>query len=295
MMRSRIPSFANPESVRRWMIYGSALGLMMIGLDNRPVEAGSGLSGELTIAQRIADTPVNRPILRIGSEGVAVSELQAALKLLGYYSDAVDGIYRESTAIAVSGFQQAAGLTPDGITGPATWNRLFPSTPTVVTTSPLPSTNPSPVRVSPTPSNKPASVRTSPTSSNNPASSFPVPTIIQSPNPNERVNQPALEDPSGRRQGNRSNRSQPASTPSSSSSTTNPQAAAVTLPILRQGMQGPAVVQLQERLKTLGFLKEPVDGVFGNATQAAVQAAQQKFNLTADGVVGPTTWRALLR
>jgi peptidoglycan hydrolase-like protein with peptidoglycan-binding domain len=277
------------------MIYGSALGLMMIGLDNVPVEAGSGLPGERTIAQLMADTPVNRPILRIGSEGVAVSELQAALKLLGYYSDVVDGFYRESTASAVSGFQQAAGLTPDGITGPATWNRLFPSTPTVVSTSPLPSINPAPVRTSPLPSTNPTSVRTSPASSNNPASSFPVPTIIQSTNTNERVNQQAPEEPSRPRQTNRPNRSQAASTSSSSSSTANPQATAVTLPILRQGMQGPAVVQLQERLKTLGFLKEAVDGVFGEATQAAVQAAQQKFNLAPDGVVGPTTWRALLR
>lgn len=276
-------------------MYGSALGLMMLGLEKVPVEAGSGLPGEQTIAQLMADTPVNRPILRIGSEGVAVSELQAALKLLGYYSDVVDGFYRESTASAVSGFQQAAGLTPDGITGPATWNRLFPSTPTVVNTSPLPSSNPAPVRTSLPPSNNPASVRISPTSSNNPASSFPVPTIIQSTNTNERINKPALEEPSGLRQTNRPNRSQPASASSSSSSTANSQATAVTLPILRQGMQGPAVVQLQERLKTLGFLKEPVDGVFGNATQAAVQAAQQKFNLTPDGVVGPTTWRALLR
>jgi peptidoglycan hydrolase-like protein with peptidoglycan-binding domain len=69
----------------------------------------------------------------------------------------------------------------------------------------------------------------------------------------------------------------------------------VTLPILRRGMQGPAVVQLQERLKTLGFLQGSVDGFFGEATQAAVIAAQQKFNLQSDGIVGPATWRALLR
>jgi peptidoglycan hydrolase-like protein with peptidoglycan-binding domain len=274
------------------MICGSALGLMIIGLDNVPVKAGSRLPDEQTIAQLTAETPVNRPILRMGSEGAAVSELQAVLKLLGYYSDVVDGIYRESTASAVSGFQQAAGLTPDGITGPATWNRLFPNTPTVVRTSPTPSNKPTPVRTSPTPSNKPAPVRTSPLPSNNPASSFPVPTIIQSTNTSEGVNKPAPEDPSKPRQ---SSRPKPASTPSSSASTANLQATAVTLPILRQGMQGPAVIQLQERLKTLGFLKEAVDGVFGEATLAAVQAAQQKFNLAPDGVVGPTTWRALLR
>lgn len=285
MNRSLTPSFANTEGVRRWMIYGSALGLLMIGLDNGPVAAGSDRPAARHIAQLIADTPINRPILKLGSEGSAVSELQATLKLLGYYRDVVDGVYRESTAIAVSQFQQAAGLTPDGITGPATWNRLFPNA------------LPSAVRSSPTPtsSNKPASVRPTPTSSNNSASSFPVPSIIQATNTNERGSQPAPEEPSGRRQATPQNRDRPASTPANSSTVANPQSTAVTLPVLRQGMRGPAVMQLQERLKTLGFLQQPVDGVFGEATQAAVKAAQQKFNIEPDGVVGPATWRAMLR
>jgi peptidoglycan hydrolase-like protein with peptidoglycan-binding domain len=60
-------------------------------------------------------------------------------------------------------------------------------------------------------------------------------------------------------------------------------------------MQGPAVRQLQERLKALGFLQGSVDGVFGAATQAAVKAAQQNFQLEPDGIVGSATWSALLR
>jgi peptidoglycan hydrolase-like protein with peptidoglycan-binding domain len=60
-------------------------------------------------------------------------------------------------------------------------------------------------------------------------------------------------------------------------------------------MQGPAVTKLQERLQALGFLQGAVDGVFGPATQAAVIAAQQEFQLEPDGVVGPATWTALLR
>src|SRR5919199_1797802 len=272
----------NAEGVRRWMIYSSALSLLMIGLENVAAEASGDLSTAQTIAQLIADTSINRPILKLGSEGSAVSELQAALKLLGYYKDVVDGVYQESTAIAVSQFQQAAGLTPDGITGPATWNRLFPTTTSVV-------------RTSPTSSNNPAPVRTPPTSSNNPASSFPVPTIVQSTNTNDRVNRPAPEKPAVARSGNRQNPNPPASTPVNSSTSASSQVSAVTLPVLKQGMQGPAVVQLQERLKTLGFLKAPVDGVFGEATQTAVKAAQQKFNIAPDGVVGPTTWSAMLR
>ncbi|MBE9144148.1 peptidoglycan-binding domain-containing protein [Planktothrix mougeotii] len=88
------------------------------------------------IPSAIAQTPtlspvkiaveVSRPVLQMGSRGKDVSELQATLKLLGYYQGAVDGIYSEQTATAVSEFQTFAGLTVNGITDSTTWNRLFP-------------------------------------------------------------------------------------------------------------------------------------------------------------------------
>ncbi|HEY9605986.1 MAG TPA: peptidoglycan-binding domain-containing protein [Allocoleopsis sp.] len=199
-----------------------------------------------TLAQAVSPVPIDRPLLKIGSQGAAVSELQAALKLLGYYTGSVDGFYQQSTAIAVSQFQQAAGLNPDGIAGPATWIRLFPTPPSA--------------RTSP-----------SPTSSDSPASSFPVPTIATS------------------------DRNNPMPTASNSSTAANLQPTSVALPILKSGMRGPAVAQLQARLKALGFLNGSSDGVFGAATQAAVKAAQQRFNLTPDGIVGSATWSALLR
>ena len=37
-----------------------------------------------------------------------------------------------------------------------------------------------------------------------------------------------------------------------------------------------------------------VDGIFGPNTEAAVEAFQQSKNLSADGIVGPSTWRALV-
>lgn len=274
MNRSRTPSFANPVSVQRWTICSSVLGLLIICLSHTSVKVGGNLAVAQTITQPLSNAPLNRPILKLGSEGVAVSELQATLKLLGYYTDVVDGFYRESTAIAVSQFQQAAGLTPDGITGPATWNRLFPSTPISTSSS----------------AKKPL-----PSSSNNPASSFPVPAIIQTPNTNNRISTVAPEQPTGRRQTPPQNNNRPFSPPATTSASTNAQTTTATLPILRQGMQGPAVTRLQERLKRLGFLQGTVDGVFGDATQAAVKAAQQKFNLEPDGVVGPATWSALMR
>jgi peptidoglycan hydrolase-like protein with peptidoglycan-binding domain len=60
-------------------------------------------------------------------------------------------------------------------------------------------------------------------------------------------------------------------------------------------MKGSAVNALQERLRSLGVFRGAIDGVFGQETQTAVKAAQRKFNLDSDGIVGPATWSALLR
>ncbi len=79
-----------------------------------------------TIAQVVIGRSINRPNLKVGSQGESVSELQAALRLLGFYTGKVDGKYGNSTASAVSKFKQAAGLKADGIVDNNTWQKLFP-------------------------------------------------------------------------------------------------------------------------------------------------------------------------
>jgi N-acetylmuramoyl-L-alanine amidase len=174
-----------------------------------------------------------RPILTVGDRNDAVSELQAMLKLLGYYNGTVDGVYQEGTATAVSAFQRAAGLAADGVAGTATWNRLLP-----VATVPA---TPTPTRPSPTPA---------------PVTPTPAPVT-------------------------------PAPTPA--------QPTTVDLPILRLGLRGSAITQLQQRLRRLGFFNGAVDGVFGAETEDAVKAVQRNYGLDADGIVGSATWDALLQ
>jgi peptidoglycan hydrolase-like protein with peptidoglycan-binding domain len=279
MRKSLILSLASVS----WLVSWSMLSELVLQTGSLAAKDLNSNASAKKIVQALPTTPINRPILRIGSQGQAVSELQATLKLLGFYNDAVDGVYRDSTAIAVSQFQQSAGLTPDGIAGPATWNRLFPDTSSSASRS---VTAPS--------ATKPPTRTPSSTSSRNSASSFPVPSLLQSTSANPNVTVPPPEQPVQRTLSNRP-ASRRASTPANTSQGEQPTSVAVTLPILRRGMQGPAVVQLQERLKTLGFLQGSVDGFFGEATQSAVIAAQEKFNLQSDGIVGPATWRALLR
>ena len=69
---------------------------------------------------------------------------------------------------------------------------------------------------------------------------------------------------------------------------TIPESEEYDMPQIQRGSKGKAVKILQI---ILGDLE--VDGSFGPATQAATLDFQRKHGLTADGIVGPKTWRAL--
>ena len=62
--------------------------------------------------------------------------------------------------------------------------------------------------------------------------------------------------------------------------------------LLRRGMSGEAVRDLQRRLSALGYPAEP-DGVFGKATEKAVRAFQRGQGLDEDGIAGPKTGAAM--
>ena len=63
--------------------------------------------------------------------------------------------------------------------------------------------------------------------------------------------------------------------------------------VLRQGARGGEVKEVQRRLKQWGYYQGSLDGVFGAGTKKAVIAFQKKNGLTADGVVGKSTYQAL--
>jgi Putative peptidoglycan binding domain len=64
-------------------------------------------------------------------------------------------------------------------------------------------------------------------------------------------------------------------------------------PILQLHSAGDLVVWAQEHLVSAGY-STAVDGDYGPSTQAAVERFQTAKGLTADGIVGPATWTALL-
>jgi peptidoglycan hydrolase-like protein with peptidoglycan-binding domain len=69
--------------------------------------------------------------------------------------------------------------------------------------------------------------------------------------------------------------------------------AAVSLPVLRVGDFGAEVERAQALLSKQGFDPKGADGQFGPNTRAAVVAFQRAKGLSADGVIGPQTWKAL--
>lgn len=220
MSRNQTASWNNARQLPIWLLGASFCSLLAISIAPSPAVAQLPTSEQINSNSPIAQTnAIVRQTLKLGSRGSSVSELQAALKLLGFYTDNVDGIFSQSTAAAVSKFQEAAGTTADGIVGEDTWNRLFP------------------------------------------------------PSDGASVSTPATGD----------------------NSQINPQVAPANFPVLKRGMRGEVVRDLQERLRALGFLRSSADGVFGRATQTAVKAAQRQYQLPADGIVGAATWEALLR
>ncbi|MDD6063155.1 MAG: peptidoglycan-binding protein [Oscillospiraceae bacterium] len=69
-------------------------------------------------------------VLRQGDRGIGVKTIQYYLNFIGFFNSelsprlTVDGIFGPATREAVIAFQNFYGLTPDGIVGKDTWNRM---------------------------------------------------------------------------------------------------------------------------------------------------------------------------
>ncbi len=57
----------------------------------------------------------------------------------------------------------------------------------------------------------------------------------------------------------------------------------------KYGSSGNEVVQIQQKLSSLGYYNGPIDGVYGTQTKNAVIRFQKDCGLTADGIVGTKT------
>lgn len=191
-------------------------------------------------------------LLQVGDVGPAVTALQQRLAMAGYYQGTVDGTFGPQTEAAVLAFQQARGLTVDGIAGPATLAALTNAPQAIAPASPAPPTSPqvpaqpaspppitaAPPPIQPAPVEQPGLVTTAPPvvgdPTNSPVVSVPPVAPIAPPiSPN-----PALPSPSA------------------------------------------SVLELQKQLSDRGLYQGPLDGVMDLETQQAIEQAQRNYGLS---------------
>lgn len=67
------------------------------------------------------------PVLKVGSRGEVVEDVQKFLKQNGAYTGAIDGVFGSKLKEAVASFQQQTSLTPDGVIGIQTWRSMLSS------------------------------------------------------------------------------------------------------------------------------------------------------------------------
>ena len=65
-------------------------------------------------------------------------------------------------------------------------------------------------------------------------------------------------------------------------------------PTLKKGARGNITKLLQEKLVSLGYNTNGIDGIFGVGTKKAVMSFQKSNGLVVDGIVGQNTWRKLI-
>ena len=98
-------------------------GLMISGIAGISAIKKSALDNG-TDNSLVYDEVLSVAVIRQGSRGGEVKEVQRRLKLWGYYKGNVDGIFGSGTKSAVISFQRKNGLTVDGIVGKATYKAL---------------------------------------------------------------------------------------------------------------------------------------------------------------------------
>ena len=65
-------------------------------------------------------------------------------------------------------------------------------------------------------------------------------------------------------------------------------------PTLKKGARGNITKLLQEKIVSLGYNTNGVDGIFGAGTEKALISFQKSNGLVGDGIVGQNTWRKII-
>lgn len=190
-----------------------------------------------------------------GSSGTDVTYLQYGVKIMCFDPVGIDGYFGPGTLSAVKGYQAYKGLTADGIVGDGTWGALQADIKNIQTLL----------------KNKAYYTGNidgvAGTGTYNALLAFQHSQGITADGECGPITLSRLKDSGG-----------------------------TSYPTLQKGSTGSYVVTLQQKLIALGYSvgSAGADGDFGNGTYNAVVSFQEDYGLAADGVVGPSTWNAVL-
>ena len=268
----------------------------------------SGEAAKITVL-----SPVSGATMKLNATGDAVGELQAQLKVMGYYDGEVTRVYDKATRSAVIAFQKKNGLTADGVAGTATQKAIFSASALGADETPTPV---------PTPTPTPEPTYTIPESTVKRNSEGADAKAVQKRLKELGYYRGVTDGKFGAQSVIALKHFQKAhgleedgvagkttyqllfSNQALKSGTTPTPVPELTpvpgdeesgLPseasyeTLRRGTQSADVAMLQQTLINLGYLTGEPDGNYGRATERAVKAFQKKNGLGADGTAGPKT------
>ncbi len=274
---------------------------------NSPIDAGSSITPSPSPVAETAPVRVIRP----GASGEDVRSVQNRLKLYGYYSGSLDGVYGSESVAAVRAFQQRNGLNVDGKVGTNTSELLYSDNAIATdasasaTATPAPSYGVVPTRTlrNGSTGDDVKSVQTrlkalgyyAGTVDGNYGST----TVVAVASFQLRNNLDA-DGVAGTRTFAKLYSGSAVAAANTATATPAVTAAPTTTTSsnrptrqLSTGCTGTDVATVQQRLKDLGYLTDKVDGKYGANTSAAMLAFQQRNGLTANGIGDTSTYDVL--
>ena len=108
------------KSIKKGLVVAAAC----LALSVSAATAVGHFTQDFVCAEQNSETVLQVAVLRQGSKGSEVREVQRRLKLWGYYNGTVDGVFGEGTKSAIIRFQKKNGLKADGVVGKATYKAL---------------------------------------------------------------------------------------------------------------------------------------------------------------------------
>ena len=283
-------------------VAGSKTMALLTALTASSAAAQTAQAAQPTV-QPTGVTAANVVVMREGTRGLAVTNLQQRLIELQYLDDKADGVVGKNTIAAVKAFQKKNGLTADGIAGLATQQRLYSDSaiPAVTASASVSTAATLPYAASP---DLKATLKvgssgdqvrmlqerlsvlnyyTTAIDSVYGTGTAQAVTLFQKSNGLTADGVAGPKTLTKLHSASALPYTQAQAMPASPVSETP-----VSASVLRSGDSGDQVKNMQSRLVALGYLTA-ADGIFGPKTFQAVKTFQQRNGLTSDGIAGKMT------